>query len=208
MLSSAPEQTPTPAPSEPKLTIVHTVPVRAADAAAMVPPAPDLNKPGADQLTPDQPRRLDVETLLAKAPAASEEVASAPPATPIAAPTAKTGGGEDGKASWLGMLMIVLGGAALLSSSRTLRQVLLAARFPDARTERSVFAHDGLNEPSFARSAFVSPASGEPSLSAATRRPLAAVPSREAAWDEAIGAVAALTAPVSPDAFFKKARNG
>jgi hypothetical protein len=191
-------------PSEPKLTIVHTV--RVTDAAAMVPPAPDLNKPGADQPTPDQPRRLDVETLLAKAPAAGEEVASATPAMPIAAPTAKMGGSEGWMASWLGVLMIVLGGAALLSAS--LRQALLAARFPDARTELPVFAHDGPNEPSFSRSAPVSPASGETRLSAATRRPLAAAPSREAAWDEAIGAVAALTAPVSPEAFFKKARNG
>ena len=208
MLRSAPEQTAQPAPSEPKLTIVHTVPVRAGDAAAMVPPAPDLARPGADQLTPDQPRRLDVDTLLAKAPAASEEVASAAPATPIAAPTAKTGGGEGGTPSWLGVLMIALGGAALLSTSRPLRQALLAARFPDARTELPVFAHDGWDEPSFDRSASVSPASGEPRASAATRQPLAVVPSREAAWDEAIGAIAALTTPVSPDAFHEKARNG
>jgi hypothetical protein len=207
MPGAAPEQTPQPVPLEPKLTIVHTVPVRIGDAAAMVPPAPDLDKPGADQLTPDQPRRPDVETLLAKAPAASEEVASAPPATPVAAPAAKTGGGEDGTPSWLGALMIVLGGAALLSASPALRQTLLAARFSDAGTELPVIAHGGRDEPSLDWSASVSPASGETRLPAAPHRPSAAVPPREVSWDEAIGAVAALTTPVSPDAFYRKARN-
>jgi hypothetical protein len=208
MLNSAPQQTPQPPPSEPKLTIVHTVPVRMGDAAAQVPPAPDLNQPGADQLTQDQPRRLDVETLLAKAPAASEEVASSTPAMPIAAPTARTGGSEGWTASWFGVLLMALGSAALLTSSRTLRRALWPVRFRDSATELPLYAHDGPDEPSFGRSASVSSASGEPRLSAATRRPPAAPPSREAAWDEAIGAVAALAAPVSPDAFFKKARNG
>jgi hypothetical protein len=209
MPSSAPQQTPQPAPSEPKLTIVHTVPVRMTDAAGQVPPPPVLNKPNVDQLTPDQPRRLDVETLLAKAPAASEEVASATPAMLIAAPTAKTGGGEDWITSWLGVLLVALGSAALLSSSRTLRRALWPVRFPDSATELPVFANDDWDdEPSFSRGASVSPASGEPRFSAATRQPLAAVPSREASWDEAIGAVAALTTPVSPEAFVKKARNG
>jgi len=209
MASSAPEQTPQPAPLEPKLTIVHTVPVRVSDAAGQIPPAPVLNQPGVDQPVPDQPRRLDVETLLAKAPAASEEVASSTPAMPIAAPTAKTGGGEDWKTSWLGVLLMALGSAALLTSSRTLRRALWPVRFPDSSAELPVFAHDGWDdEPSFDRSASVSRASGEQRLSAATRRPLAAVPSQEASWDEAIGAVAALTTPVPPDAFYKKARNG
>jgi hypothetical protein len=207
MPSSAPEQTPQPPPSEPKLTIVHTIPVRAADAAAMVPPAPYLAKPGADQLAPDQPRRLDVETLLAKAPAASEEVASALPATLVAAPTAKTGGGEDWMTSWLGVLLMALGSAALLTSSRTLRRAFWPVRFRDSATELPVFALDGWDEPSFDRSASVSPASGETRFPAATRQPFAAVPSREPSWDEAIGAIAALTTPVAPDAFLKKSRN-
>jgi hypothetical protein len=209
MPNSAPEQTPQPAPPEPKLTIVHTVPVRMGDAAGQVPPAPVLNQPGTDQPTPDQPRRLDVETLLAKAPAAGEEVASSTPAMPVAAPTAKAGSREDWMTSWLGVLLIALGSAALLTSSRTLRRALWPVRFPDSATELPVFANDDWDdEPSFGRSASVSPASGEPRLSAATRRPLAAAPPREASWDEAIGAVAALTTPVPPDAFYDRARNG
>jgi len=194
-------QTPQPAPSEPKLTIVHAVSVRVADAAGLVPPAPVpakpvlnepvLNKPGADQLTSDQPapRHVDVEALLAEAPAASEAVASAPPATPIAAPAA-TGGGEEGTPTWLGALLMALGGAALLSASGALRRALWPVRSPDPATELPVIAHGGRDEPSFARSASVSPASGETSLSAATRRvgprtararrPLAAVPTQEA----------------------------
>jgi hypothetical protein len=166
LLSSAPEQTPQPAPSAPKVTIVRTVPVRVADAAGQIPPAPVLATRGADQLTPDQPapRRVDVESLLAKAPAASDEVASASPATPIAGPVAQTGGGEDWTASWLGALLIALGGVALLSSSRTLRRALWPVRFLNSRTEPSVIAHGGRNDPAFGRSASHRPASGETSF--------------------------------------------
>jgi hypothetical protein len=196
MPSSAREQ-PQPAPPEPKFTIVRTV--RVTDAAAQVPPAPDLNQPGADQPTPDQPRQLDVETLLAKAPAAGEEVASATPALPIPAAGAKTGGGEGGIASWLGLLMIVLGSVALLSSSRTLWRAVWPVRFPDSGTASA--GQDELlrYEP---RSVALSVHAARPV------RTEAAVPPREATWDEAIGAIAALTTPVSPEAFFKKARNG
>jgi hypothetical protein len=208
MPNAAPAQTPQPASSEPKLTIVRTVPVRVSDAAGQVPPAPVLNQPGADQPTPDQPRRLDVETLLAKAPAAGEEVASATPAMPVAALTAKMRGGEDWMTSWLGVLLMALGSAALLGSSPTLRRAIWPIRFSGSATEPPVFAHDGWDEPSFDRSASVSPTSGEPRFSAATRQPSAAVPPREPSWDEAIGAIAALTTPVSPDAFHEKARNG
>ena len=215
MLSSAPEQTPQPAPSEPKLTIVHTVPVRAGDAAAMVPPAPDLDKPGADQLAPDQPapRRVDVEQLLAEAPAASSEVASAP-GTPIAAPGANTGGGEHGTPSWLGVLMIVLGGTALLASSPSLWQSLWPVRFWNARTELPVAAYDGRSDPSFGegvRSAGArrdervgdDPQRGTaPVPTVRDRRTVApALPSRESLWDEGIDALAALASPVSPEVF-------
>lgn len=177
MPSSAPEQAPQPVPPEPKLTIVRTIPVRVSDAAGQVPPAPVLDKPNADQPTPDQPnsdqsapRQLDAETLLAKAPAASEEAAYVPPAMPLAAPIAKTGGGEDSIVSWLGVLLIALGGAALLSSTPALRRALWPVRFPDSSTELPVIAHGGRNEPAFARHASVSPASGEVRFSAATRR--------------------------------------
>jgi hypothetical protein len=166
LLISAPEETPQPAPPAPKLTIVHTVPVRVADAAGQVPPEPVLATRGGDQLMPDQPapRRVDVESLLAKAPAASDEVASASPATPIAGPGSQTGGDEDWTASRLGALLMALGGAALLSSSRTLRRALWPVRFLNFRTEPSVIAHGGRNDPSFGRSASHRPASGETSF--------------------------------------------
>jgi hypothetical protein len=211
LLNSAPAQTPQPAPSEPKLTIVHTIPVRVADAAGQVPPAPVLNQPGADQPAPDQPRRLDAETLLAKAPAAGEEVASSTPA--IAARTAKTGGGEDWIVSWLGVLLIALGGAALLTSSRTLRRALWPVPFLSSRTEFPVVAYDDWDDPSFAEAIPSASArrdelsgyepQGAASVRAArTRRPVApAVPSQEAFWDEEIGALAALASPASPEVF-------
>ena len=215
MPSSGPVQTPQPAPLEPKLTIVHTVPVRVSDAAGQVPPAPVLNKPAADQLAPDQPPRLDVETLLARAPAASEEVGSAPPATPIAGPGAKMGGGDDWMTSWLGLLLIALGGAALLTSSRTLRRALWPVSFLSSRTELPVAAHDDWDEPSFAseRIRFAGARQDEllrydaqsvaPLVHADhTRRPVApASPSQEDFWDEGIGALAALASPASPEVF-------
>jgi hypothetical protein len=224
LVKSAPAEAPQPAPpapeptpSEPKLTIVHTIPVRVADAAAQVPPAPVRASSRADQLTPDQPapRHVDVEKLLAEAPAASEAVASAAPATPIAARAAKTAGSEGWIASWLGVLLIALGGAALLSSSRTLRRALWPVRSPDSGTELPVTMHGDADEPFFARRASVSPASGETELwaddpqgeaapvhAARPRRPVAPeLPSHEALWEEGIGALAALTSPVSPEAF-------
>jgi hypothetical protein len=150
--------------------MVHTVPVQVADAAAQVPPVlvpttlgvdqPASSQPASDQSRPPQ---VDVDMLLAEAPAASDEVASA-------APGATTGGGEDWMASWLGALLMALGGVALLSSSDTLRRALWPVRFPDSGTERSVIAHGGLNDLSFGRSASHRPAPGESSFSTATRR--------------------------------------
>ena len=172
LVKPAPAETPEPAPSAPKLTIVRTIPVRVADAAAQVPPAPAVATPDAPQPAPAQPapRQVDVEKLLAEAPAATDEVAAAAPAMPLVHPAAKTGGGDGWTASWLGALLMALGGAALLSSSRPLRQALSSVRFPGARTEPPVAAHSGRNEPAFGRRVSVAPASGEMRLSAATRR--------------------------------------
>jgi hypothetical protein len=214
MPGAAPAQTPQVAPPEPKLTIVHTIPVRVADAAAQVPPPPDLSKP--DQPAPDQQasRQLDAETLLAKAPAPGEEVASAPPSTPVAAPTASTGGIEAWTASWLGVVLMALGGAALLSSSRTLRRALWPVRSPDSPTDLPDFAPDSRHDPSFGER--IAPAGGRrdgllhydaqsvaPLAHAAHPRRSEApeVPAQEALWDDGIGALAALASPVSPQAF-------
>jgi hypothetical protein len=125
LLRSAPAETPQPAPPAPGLKVVDATPVRAAGAAALVPPAPDIAKPATDQLTPENPtpRQVDVETLLAAAPAASDAVAaSVPPATPVAVPIAEAG--DDGPgwtATWLGVLLMALGFVFLLGASRTLR---------------------------------------------------------------------------------------
>lgn len=159
LLSSAPAQTPQPAPSapEPKVAdaapvpatgaaaqdppapaprVVHTIAVPVTGAAAQVPPPPVVAGPAADQSAPGQPalRQVDVEKLLADAPAASDEVTSAPPATGVAAPGAETGDGGSAMTSgsvptrWLGVLLMALGFAALLSSSRTLRRALWPSR--------------------------------------------------------------------------------
>jgi hypothetical protein len=239
MVSSAPAQTPqvapsapapaeTPqvpsaAPSEPKLTIVHTIPIRLADAAAQVPPAPVPVTSGVDQPSPNQPTsdrptsaqsappQVDVDKLLAEAPAASAEVASAPAATPVAAPAAKTAGGGEWTPSWLGALLIALGGVALLSAS--LRGILWPARLPGSRTEHPVVAHDGRTDPSFTSERIPSASASRDELlrydpqsvaplahAARTRRPEAPeLPAQEAFWEDEIGALAALANPASPE---------
>jgi hypothetical protein len=168
----APAQMLQPAPSAQKITTVHTV--RVVDAAAQVPPALIPATLDVDQ----QPRRpqVDVEKLLAEAGAASDEVASAPPPT-----GANTGGGEE--ASWLGMVLMALGCAALLSASRTLRQALFSVRFSNSPTELPAIAQRGRNEPSFHRGA-------APSGHAARSRGTVAdaLAAQEAFWEEGIGA--------------------
>jgi hypothetical protein len=109
-----------PAKSQPiaasKLKVVDA----AIGAAALVPSAPD-------QLTPDHPtqRQVDVETLLAAAPAASDGVAlSVAPTSPV--PIAEAA--DDGRglaANWLGLMLMALGLVSVLSSSRTVREAML-----------------------------------------------------------------------------------
>jgi hypothetical protein len=109
-----------PATSQPiaasKLKVVDA----AIGAAALVPSAPD-------QLTPDHPtqRQVDVETLLAAAPAASDGVAlSVAPTSPV--PIAEAA--DDGRglaANGLGLMLMALGLVSVLSSSRTVREAML-----------------------------------------------------------------------------------
>jgi hypothetical protein len=237
LVNPAPAETPQPAPSAPKLTVVRTIPVRTADAAALVPPAPVPAGPGVDQPTSGQPssgqpssgqpssdqpssdqpmpRQVDVEKLLADAPAASDEVAAAPPATPVAAPTANTRGGEAGTASWVGVLLIALGGVALLGSSATLGRALWSVRCSDSGTELAVVAYDGRNDPFFLSEHIPSAGAGRDELlrydpqsvaplahADRTRRTRAPdAPAREASWEEGIGALAALASRVPPEVF-------
>jgi hypothetical protein len=155
MLSSPPAEARQPTPPEPTLKVVRTV--RVTDAAVMVPSAPVLDRPASDQPTPDQPtpRRVDVERLLADSPAASDEVASAPSATPIAGPGATLGAWMTAR---LGVLLMMLGSVALLSASRTLRGALLPARLRGIETELPDTVYDGRNDLSFGRIAAHRPA--------------------------------------------------
>ncbi|WP_245332019.1 hypothetical protein [Bradyrhizobium sp. NAS80.1] len=146
LLRSAPAETPHPTPPAPELKVADAAPVSAMAAAALIPPAPVVAKPASDQLTPDHPTShlVDVETLLAAAPAANDAVtAPVPPATPVAVPIAEAGDdGRGGTATWLGVLLMALGLVSLLSSSRTLRGALLVGRFLDARAGLAAIADD------------------------------------------------------------------
>jgi hypothetical protein len=113
--------------------LADVAPVRAAGAAAFVPPAPVATPDHAsDQLAPDlpTPRRLDERTLLAAAPAPSDAVVvSAPPAAVVAAPVAEKAEEAPGlTATWLGVLLMTLGLAFVLGSSRTVRESVLLRR--------------------------------------------------------------------------------
>ncbi|WP_245309814.1 hypothetical protein [Bradyrhizobium jicamae] len=128
MLRSAPAETSQPTQPAPELNVVDAASAPAAGAAATVPPAAVDNR-ATDQLTPDHPapRRLDAETLLAAAPAPSDAVAvSAPSATPVASPIAEAADdGRDSTATWVGVLLMGLGLASVLGSSRTVREAVL-----------------------------------------------------------------------------------
>jgi hypothetical protein len=123
-LRSAPAETSQPTPPAFELKVVDAASVIATGAAALAPPAPVANR-ATGQLTPDHPtpRRVDVETLLAAAPAASTAVADSVPPPPIAVPFAEAGDdGQGWTADWLGMLLMALGLISVLSSSsRVLR---------------------------------------------------------------------------------------
>jgi hypothetical protein len=249
VVSPPPAETPNPTPeptlAEPKITVLHTVPVQEADAAAPVtPPAasgaqgadqsksdePRSDQPKSDQPMPDQqaPRHVDVESLLKDAPAPADDAASAAAAMPVDAPVATTGGEgqekgqengqEKGMASWLGVLLMALGAAALLSSSRTVRHALRSVRWPGASAELPVVAHAGHNDLAVGpeRIRFTStrrdelfrydPKSTAPLARATrTRRTVAPEPpAQETRWDEGIGALAGLTGPASPEVFLRR----
>lgn len=132
LLRAAPAETSQPMRPAPELKVADAASVLATGAAAFVPPASIENR-AADRLTPDQrtPRQVDVDTLLAAAPATSDSVAAA---APIAFPL--TEAADDGRgwtATWLGALLMALGLVSILGSSRTLREAALLAI--DARME-------------------------------------------------------------------------
>jgi hypothetical protein len=115
-----------PQPPAPELKVVDAAPVPPAGAAALVPPPPVLTDSAVDHPTPQE---VDVETLLAAAPAASDTVAgSAPPPSPAAVPVAERADGRGSTATWIGGLFMVLGLVSLLGSSRILRAAVRVGR--------------------------------------------------------------------------------
>ncbi|MGJ4946480.1 hypothetical protein ACQR1W_38395 [Bradyrhizobium sp. HKCCYLS1011] len=150
LLRSARTETPQPTPPAPEPRVADAASVPPMQAAAVMPPI--------DRLTPDRlmPPQVDVEALLAGAPAASDAVAaSSPRATPVAIPMPE----EDQRgpmASWLGVLLMALGFVSLLSSSRTVRGTVPFGRFLD-RTMDSI-ADEGTSPFAFGRKAVDWPA--------------------------------------------------
>ncbi|UEM10347.1 hypothetical protein J4G43_037670 [Bradyrhizobium barranii subsp. barranii] len=113
---SAPADTSRPSPS-----VVDASPVLATGIATRASPAPFSKR---DRLTADEitPRQVDVEALLAAAPAASDVVAAS--AAPLAFSAAEAG--DDGRVwTWLGMLLMALGLVSVLSASLTIRWAAL-----------------------------------------------------------------------------------
>jgi hypothetical protein len=153
ILSSAQAETPQPPPA-PEIKVVNVAPDPATGAAALEPPAPAIAKPATDQFTSDRPtpRQLDVETLLAAAPPASDAVATfASSAAPAAISIAEAGDDEERTATWLGVLLIGLGLVSLLvGASGTLRGRLAGRAI--SPSEDGVGGHRGrlIPEPSFA----------------------------------------------------------
>ncbi|WGD53195.1 hypothetical protein QA641_04495 [Bradyrhizobium sp. CB1650] len=144
LLRSGAAETPQPTPPTPEFKVADAAPVLATWAAALV-PEPVVPMPATDQLTPDRPtpRQVDVETLLAAAPAVSEAVAASVPPATVAFPIVEAA--DDGRgwtATWLGVLLMVLGLVFILSSSRTVRGALLVGRFLDVRTDLAAIADD------------------------------------------------------------------
>jgi hypothetical protein len=145
LLRSARAETSQPMRPAPGLKVADAASVLATGTAAFVPPAP-IETLATDQLTPDHrtPRQIDVEALLAAAPAASDAVAaSVRPAAPVAFPIAEAA--DDGRgwtATWLGVLLMALGFVSVLGSSRTVREGRAVARLMRGRSWRPSWTTD------------------------------------------------------------------
>ena len=117
LLRSAAAETSQPMPLAPEFKVVDAASVPATRTAAFARPAV------VEKLTPDDPMpsQVDVETLLAAAPAPSDAVAASvlPPAS-VAADD-----GQGWMATLLGMLLMALGLVSVLGSSPTLREAVL-----------------------------------------------------------------------------------
>ncbi|MGH6776721.1 MAG: hypothetical protein ACRECL_01730 [Bradyrhizobium sp.] len=134
LLRSAPVQTAPPAPPAPGIKVVDAAVVPIMGAAAMVPPAPVLAEPAFDQLAPVQPvsKQVNVERLLADAPAAVPAASVSQPA-PVAAPATHVSQGQGQTTTWLGVLLMMLGFVLLFGSSRVFRRPLLGQQVASQR---------------------------------------------------------------------------
>jgi hypothetical protein len=124
LLRPASAETFQPTPPAPELKVVDAASVIATGAAALVPSAP-VAKAATDQLTQEHPapRPVDVEALLAAAPAVSNTVVSS---VPLTVPIARAEDEERGwPVTWVGVLLMTLGFVCLLSSSWTIRGLQL-----------------------------------------------------------------------------------
>ena len=129
MLRATPVETPQPMQPAPELKMADAASVPAMGTAAFMSPAPIENLK-TDRLTPDQrtPRQVDVEKLLAAAPAARDAVAVSVPAAAAPVTFALAAATDDGPgwmATWLGVLLIALGLVSVLVASRPLRDAVL-----------------------------------------------------------------------------------
>lgn len=121
------------APRAPEIKLVDATAARATSAAALVPANPVAGNTASDQVMPERPTppQLNEEALLAAAMAIPDAVnTSANSAAPVAvsAPEASEADGWS-MASWLGILLMALGGVALLGASKTRRRAAQAGRF-------------------------------------------------------------------------------
>ena len=132
LLRPAPMETSQPTRAAPEPRVADASSVLATAIAAFVPPA-SIENLAINQPTPDRrtPRQVDVEMLLAAAPADRGAVAaSVPPAAPAAFPIVEAADdGQGWMATRLGVMRMALGLVAVLGSSlgssRTLREAVL-----------------------------------------------------------------------------------
>ncbi|MCK1420826.1 hypothetical protein IVB14_13990 [Bradyrhizobium sp. 180] len=122
---SAPAEGVQPPPPAREVKVADAALVVGTGTTAVMPAAPFTALP-TGQFTSEHsvPFQIDVEKPLAAVRDAA--AASVPPAIPVGMPPAEAGdGGKGWTATWLGLLLMVLGIGSVLSSSRVLREAVL-----------------------------------------------------------------------------------
>jgi hypothetical protein len=130
MLRSASAEVAQSASHAPEIKLVDAAAVPSAGVTELVPATQIVGNATRDQVTPEHPKppQLNEEVLLAAAPAVRDAVDNfANSAAPIAVSTPEvSAAGRWSMASWLGALLMALGGVTVFSASRTRRR---AAQF-------------------------------------------------------------------------------